>query len=127
MRWRGHVLTGDWGHWCNDWDGLPIDETTDEISACECLVHPVEKVDTKKVTFVAEDQDYGLHHAIACSCGQMLAIPAALFESQGGFTEGQRADVRAFKEDHSGGAHVLTYTMIDLTPIGIEKLTQLKD
>lgn len=29
-RWRGHVLTGRYAHWCIDWDDLPIDETTPE-------------------------------------------------------------------------------------------------
>jgi len=28
--WRGRVLTGKYAHWCFDWDGLPIDETTQE-------------------------------------------------------------------------------------------------
>lgn len=129
LRWRGMVLTGDWGHWCFDWDGLPVDETTDEISCCTCLRHPVQKTDIiDGVTFVDESQDYGPHHAIACTCGQLMAIPVDLFERQGNqFTEAQHAQIRAFKEDHSGGSHVLTYTMVDLTPIGIEKLTKLKD
>lgn len=36
LRWRGRVLTGRHGHWCPDWDFLPIDETTPEWPcACE--------------------------------------------------------------------------------------------
>ena len=35
LRWRGRVLTGKHGHWCPDWDGLPIDETTTEWP-CAC-------------------------------------------------------------------------------------------
>lgn len=35
MKWRGRLLTGKHSHWCNDWDGLPIDETTDEWP-CVC-------------------------------------------------------------------------------------------
>jgi hypothetical protein len=34
-RWRGRVLTGFYCHWCDDWDGLPIDETTPEWP-CVC-------------------------------------------------------------------------------------------
>lgn len=33
--WRGRLLTGDFAHWCDDWDGLPIDETTSEWP-CAC-------------------------------------------------------------------------------------------
>lgn len=31
LRWRGVVLTGKRAHYCYAWDGLPVDETTDEI------------------------------------------------------------------------------------------------
>jgi hypothetical protein len=34
-KWRGRLLTGDYAHWCDDWDGLPIDETTPEWP-CAC-------------------------------------------------------------------------------------------
>lgn len=34
-KWRGRLLTGDYAHWCDDWDGLPIDETTPEWP-CTC-------------------------------------------------------------------------------------------
>jgi hypothetical protein len=33
--WRRKVLTGRFAHWCFEWDGLPIDETTDEWP-CGC-------------------------------------------------------------------------------------------
>lgn len=36
LRWRGVVLTGKRAHYCYAWDGLPVDETTDEIQFCEC-------------------------------------------------------------------------------------------
>ncbi len=36
MRWRGVVLTGRYSHWCWDWDGLPVDETTREFDCCTC-------------------------------------------------------------------------------------------
>lgn len=128
LRYRGRVLGGDWRHCCFDWDELPIDEHDDEIGCCTCLVHPVEVRDNGQVTFLDGKEDYGIHHAIACSCGQILTISLKLFASQGGaLTERQQADVRAFKEDHSGGEHVLTYTMVEMTPIGVEKLTLLKD
>jgi hypothetical protein len=46
--WRGRVLTGRYCHWCDDWDGLPIDETTPEWP-CACasdLIAALEKVPT---------------------------------------------------------------------------------
>lgn len=30
LKERGEVLKGEYGHWCNDFDGLTVDETTDE-------------------------------------------------------------------------------------------------
>jgi len=33
--WRGRVLAGRFAHWCIDWDGLPVDETTPEWP-CVC-------------------------------------------------------------------------------------------
>jgi hypothetical protein len=33
----GKILTGKYGHWCDDWDYLPIDETCDEFDACHCV------------------------------------------------------------------------------------------
>lgn len=36
LRWRGKVLTGSHRHWCWDWDGLPVDDTTPEWAACTC-------------------------------------------------------------------------------------------
>jgi hypothetical protein len=38
QHWRGLVLVGSCAHWCNDWDGLPVDETSDEWSSCTCLM-----------------------------------------------------------------------------------------
>lgn len=32
---HGRVLLGKYAHWCVDWDGLPIDETTPEWP-CVC-------------------------------------------------------------------------------------------
>lgn len=34
LRWRGEILHGDHIHWCYDWDGLPMDETTGEHCGC---------------------------------------------------------------------------------------------
>jgi hypothetical protein len=34
-KWRGQLLTGDYAHWCDDWDGLPMDETCPEWP-CAC-------------------------------------------------------------------------------------------
>lgn len=36
IHWRGRVLKGPDGHWCGDWDELPIDALTPEYEACEC-------------------------------------------------------------------------------------------
>jgi hypothetical protein len=38
LTWRGKVLTGRFRHWCDDWDGLPIDETSLEWP-CACAPH----------------------------------------------------------------------------------------
>jgi hypothetical protein len=35
-RWIGRPLVGDKAHWCYDWDGLPVDETTTEFECCSC-------------------------------------------------------------------------------------------
>lgn len=38
LKWRGRLLVGEKAHWCGDWDGLPVDETTpDEFSCCDCF------------------------------------------------------------------------------------------
>lgn len=38
MHFHGRVLTGKDGHWCHDWDGLPIDETcVNEYACCTCV------------------------------------------------------------------------------------------
>lgn len=36
LRWRGKVLTGKYKHWCHEWDGLPVDETSQEWNTCTC-------------------------------------------------------------------------------------------
>jgi hypothetical protein len=37
LRYRGMVLTGRFAHWCQDWDGLPVDETCgQEFECCSC-------------------------------------------------------------------------------------------
>lgn len=38
MAERGRVLTGEMAHYCFDWDGLTVDETTpDELDCCHCF------------------------------------------------------------------------------------------
>ena len=37
MKWRGRVLVGEKRHYCFDWDGLPVDETTEEFDCCHCF------------------------------------------------------------------------------------------
>jgi hypothetical protein len=46
LRWRGSVLTGKYAHWCMDWDGLPVDETTSEWDSCTCYVDEKKQVHT---------------------------------------------------------------------------------
>ena len=36
MKWRGKVLTGNYQHWCWDWDELPVDDTCSEWP-CGCF------------------------------------------------------------------------------------------
>jgi hypothetical protein len=40
LKWMGVVLTGKFAHWCNDWDGLPIDETCPEFTCCQDVDDP---------------------------------------------------------------------------------------
>jgi len=40
MDWWGYVLTGEYAHWCPDWDDLPIDETKKEFICCTCSLKP---------------------------------------------------------------------------------------
>ena len=35
---RGRVLNGKFAHYCNDWDGLTVDETCMEAASCNCSV-----------------------------------------------------------------------------------------
>jgi len=37
----GEVLNGAKGHWCPDWDYLPIDENSFEIKYCTCFKEPL--------------------------------------------------------------------------------------
>ena len=37
VKWRGRVLVGEKRHYCFDWDGLPVDETTEEFDCCHCF------------------------------------------------------------------------------------------
>lgn len=36
QRYHGRILKGQYAHWCEDWDGLPIDETCVEFCVCTC-------------------------------------------------------------------------------------------
>lgn len=38
--WRGHAMLGKYAHWCQEWDDLPVDETTEEWASCTC--YPIE-------------------------------------------------------------------------------------
>lgn len=36
MNFHGEILTGEFCHYCDEWDDLPIDETCEEFAACTC-------------------------------------------------------------------------------------------
>jgi hypothetical protein len=36
IQWRGEVLMGKRAHFCYDYDGLPVDDTTSEALTCTC-------------------------------------------------------------------------------------------
>ena len=36
IRWYGEKLTGNYAHYCPDWDYLPIDDTCVEFQSCTC-------------------------------------------------------------------------------------------
>lgn len=38
LHWMGLILTGDYKHYCPDWDDLPIDETCGEFGGCTCYM-----------------------------------------------------------------------------------------
>ena len=47
FRWRGRVLKGECAHLCDDWDGLPIDETCPEWPcACASDIHRQQEAGT---------------------------------------------------------------------------------
>jgi hypothetical protein len=37
QHWLGRILEGRYRHWCNDWDGLPVDEAMPEFDGCTCF------------------------------------------------------------------------------------------
>lgn len=47
-RWLGYTLEGQYRHWCNDWDGLPVDETMPEFETCTCFKCPCGSVTEPK-------------------------------------------------------------------------------
>lgn len=49
MKWRGVVLTGEFAHWCYDWDGLPVDETCDEFTCCSDVNEPAAEIAREKL------------------------------------------------------------------------------
>lgn len=51
-RFHGRLLTGTHAHRCDDWDGMPVDETTPEWESCvcPCACHAGEPKKTKRDT-----------------------------------------------------------------------------
>lgn len=55
IHWHGRSLTGRAGHYCYDWDQLPIDETCCEFDFCACPIKAQAKaVDAGEAERVAE-------------------------------------------------------------------------
>lgn len=42
-RWWGKTLTGNYKHYCPEWDYLPIDDTCMEFEVCTCDKSKLEK------------------------------------------------------------------------------------
>lgn len=42
QKWHGRVLTGNYRHWCPDWDYLPVDDTCIEFECCTCKKEPID-------------------------------------------------------------------------------------
>ena len=40
LKEHGRVLTGRFAHFCWDWDGMTVDETTEEWKCCTCFAPP---------------------------------------------------------------------------------------
>ena len=36
--WYKELPIGKYAHWCNDWDGLPIDSSFEEFQSCNCTM-----------------------------------------------------------------------------------------
>jgi hypothetical protein len=36
LQWRGRLLMGRYCHYCDEFDGLPVDETCPEWVVCHC-------------------------------------------------------------------------------------------
>lgn len=49
LKERGRILLGRFGHFCNDWDGLTMDENCDEWATCTCSLQGREAVGLEKV------------------------------------------------------------------------------
>jgi hypothetical protein len=39
VHWHGRTCQGAFGHWCPDWDFLPIDEFCQECASCGCFAN----------------------------------------------------------------------------------------
>ena len=48
LHWMGMILTGDYKHYCPDWDDLPIDETCGEFGWCTCFADDPKAMDIVK-------------------------------------------------------------------------------
>lgn len=54
--WRGRALTGQFGHYCEEWDELPVDETTPEWP-CSCDLGATADKPLKIVGEIREGED----------------------------------------------------------------------
>ena len=61
LQYRGKVLTGLYGHFCFEWDGLPIDETCVEWPCCDFEPEGItdeQKAEAKAINAAAQDEFY---------------------------------------------------------------------
>jgi len=54
MRERGRHLRGRFAHYCPEWDGLPVDESTPEFKCCTCYTNMYGGTNKRRVCQVCE-------------------------------------------------------------------------
>lgn len=57
QKYHGRVLTGNYAHYCYDWDSLPIDESLPEWETCICYDPRLNKKSYKTFNTKTETKD----------------------------------------------------------------------